>query len=303
MTLLDTPLHPLLTPELLTSLSQRKIFTIVHFVSEPVEKLITITKLSFKNILKIKTALLNQFAPPLVQGTDLAIQNRQHSTPVSSGIPGLDAILQGGFFSGYIYEVCGPAGQGKTQLCHTVAAHVRHPVFYIDSKGDFSAKRICQINNQDFQETLLRVSVTDVYSLLHVITVLCDLVSTFKSSPHQETTIIILDSVPTHFYGLLDTGNNCQAYLSQIGNLLKYLAHRHGCIVLATNLLSLSTEPHEAHRVGMGKYWSHVPHVRVSMTEGDPLAQDYKVSIMQTNRRKLTVKHTETVNISLKGVH
>ncbi|KAL1461397.1 hypothetical protein WDU94_013298 [Cyamophila willieti] len=142
---------------------------------------------------------------------------------------------------------------------------MKHPVYWFDSKGDFSAKRICQINSKDIEGTLSRILVCRVESLLHLVEALYDMLSKFDSSSCQETRLVVVDSVPTHFYALLDTSYNCQGYLSQIGNLLKYLSHSHSCIVLTTNLLSLATEPHEEDRPGMGKYWNHVPHVRLKM--------------------------------------
>ncbi|KAI5706400.1 hypothetical protein M8J75_007789 [Diaphorina citri] len=246
-------MHSMLTPQILSSLSQRKIFTVQNFLCEPVEKLIAITTLSFK----------------------------------------------GGFYSGTIYEVCSPAGEGKTQFCHTVAARMRNPVYYLDSKGDYSALRIIQINSVDASATLDRILVCYVDSLIHLIQVLYDLVSKFESSSCQETKLVIVDSVPTHFYSLLDSSYNCQGYLSQIGNLLKYLAHKLGCIVLTTNLLSISSEPHEEDRPGMGKYWNHVPNVRIKMVESN---DHHVLSIMQTNSRKLKVNQSVNVRISLSGV-
>lgn len=60
------------------------------------------------------------------------------------------------------------------------------------------------------QEILSRIRVCRVTSLLHVIQVLYDLVSKFDSNGGQEINIVILDSVPTHFYSLLDSAHNCK---------------------------------------------------------------------------------------------
>uniref|UniRef100_A0A8D9DU38 DNA repair protein RAD51 homolog 4 n=1 Tax=Cacopsylla melanoneura TaxID=428564 RepID=A0A8D9DU38_9HEMI len=300
MTLLDSSMHSLLTSDILKLLSLGKVYTIQNFLSEPVEKLISITKLNFKKILQIKTSLLNKYSPVLMSGTALAQSSSQSTKSVSSGIGKLDNLLLGGLCPGSVYEVCSPAGDGKTQMCHTIAAFIKHPVYWFDSKGDFSAKRICQISNKDIEGTLSRIQVCRVESLLHLIEALYDLVSRFDSSSCQEIRIVVVDSVPTHFYALLDTSVNCQGYLSQIGNLLKYLAHRHSCIVLTTNLLSLASEPHEEDRPGMGKYWNHVPHVRLKMVS---VGDGYRLSIMQSNSRRLSHEQVELVKISLKGVH
>jgi RecA/RadA recombinase len=61
----------------------------------------------------------------------------------------VDAVIEGGFLTGKIYEVCGPSGSGKTQLCLTISTHVAHDfkqhVHYIDTKTDFSGKRVQEI--------------------------------------------------------------------------------------------------------------------------------------------------------------
>ena len=93
---------------------------------------------------------------------------------ISTNIPGLDQLLNGGLPKGSITEICGPPGVGKTQLClflcvqaflssynatrnagcNNVAAsistslktqpplpaHTR--IIYIDTEGAFSAERL-----------------------------------------------------------------------------------------------------------------------------------------------------------------
>lgn len=58
-------------------------------------------------------------------------------------------MIGGGFLTGKIYEVCGSSGSGKTQLCLTVSAHIAHDfkqeVHYIDTKTDFSGKRVQEV--------------------------------------------------------------------------------------------------------------------------------------------------------------
>lgn len=51
--------------------------------------------------------------------------------------------------SGNIYEFCGLSSSGKTQICFTIALNVAQYfakcVYYIDTKHDFSARRLQDI--------------------------------------------------------------------------------------------------------------------------------------------------------------
>lgn len=61
----------------------------------------------------------------------------------------LDSLLNGGIPVGYITELCGLAGSGKTQLSLQLAVncarHDTNTILYVDTKGDFSAIRIQKI--------------------------------------------------------------------------------------------------------------------------------------------------------------
>jgi len=61
----------------------------------------------------------------------------------------LDNLLDGGLFSGNIYELCGPSASGKTQLCYSVLLNLiittKKDIVYIDTKNKFSVNRIKQI--------------------------------------------------------------------------------------------------------------------------------------------------------------
>lgn len=58
----------------------------------------------------------------------------------------VDTFLKGGLVTGKIYEICGPPSSGKTQFCLTLCKNVlnksQQNVFYLDTKRDFSAKRL-----------------------------------------------------------------------------------------------------------------------------------------------------------------
>lgn len=53
--------------------------------------------------------------------------------------------------TGKIYEICGPPSSGKTQLCLTLCKNIsidlQQHIFYLDTKRDFSAKRLKKMLN------------------------------------------------------------------------------------------------------------------------------------------------------------
>lgn len=61
----------------------------------------------------------------------------------------LDYTLNDGFVVGNIYEICGPSAIGKSQLCMSIASSIVYKygvnVHFIDSGGNFSAKRVSEI--------------------------------------------------------------------------------------------------------------------------------------------------------------
>ncbi len=73
---------------------------------------------------------------------------------LTTGVKGIDELLQGGLRPGELYEFAGEFGTGKTQLCHQLAVTVQLPeekggmagkAVYIDTEGTFSPQRIASI--------------------------------------------------------------------------------------------------------------------------------------------------------------
>ena len=50
-------------------------------------------------------------------------QNDRFPSRIASGVPGLDAILQGGFLKDGIYIIQGSPGSGKTILANQICFH------------------------------------------------------------------------------------------------------------------------------------------------------------------------------------
>lgn len=62
-------------------------------------------------------------------------------------------MLEGGLQTGNVYEICGLPSNGKTQFCITITKNVsqrlQQYVYYIDTKRDFSGRKILKMLDAD----------------------------------------------------------------------------------------------------------------------------------------------------------
>lgn len=78
---------------------------------------------------------------------------------ISTGSSVLDSFLEGGYETGIITTVCGPAGSGKTTLCLLAAVEMARrgkKIIYIDTEGGFSVERLKQLS-ADYKEVLDKI--------------------------------------------------------------------------------------------------------------------------------------------------
>ena len=78
------------------------------------------------------------------------LQSKYNNNSISSGINGLDSMLNGGFLNGNVIEICGMQASGKSNLCMHIALRILvnsytsnnknsnfSRVVYIDTEGKF----------------------------------------------------------------------------------------------------------------------------------------------------------------------
>jgi len=83
-----------------------------------------------------------------------------NSSLISSGSSVIDELLQGGFEKDVVTTLYGPAGSGKTNICHLFAIScVRQgkKIIFIDSEGGFSVERIKQLAPNDYEQILNKI--------------------------------------------------------------------------------------------------------------------------------------------------
>lgn len=163
MTELSSRLHPSLgLDEFLRALrSSADIHTARDILAADPQELARRTGAELKEILDIRLACLERV--PLAATSPLDPRAWERRLRLGTGSAAADALLQGGMLPGRVYEVYGPPGAGKTQLCLSAAAgaaaakggRVAHRnVAYVDAKGDFRVQRLVEVLRRGHRETV-----------------------------------------------------------------------------------------------------------------------------------------------------
>jgi len=110
----------------------------------------------------LKNRVISKFSQftSLMTVEDLLNQNllNSKSNSISTGIRGLDSILNGGFLNGSVTEICGMQASGKSNLCMHIALRILvnsyvsnnknssfSRVIYIDTEGKFDVNHFGSI--------------------------------------------------------------------------------------------------------------------------------------------------------------
>ena len=161
-----------------------------------------------------------------VNATDI-LAKQSAAVPISTGSSDLDELLGGGIQTGYLTEIYGEAGAGKTQLMFTLAINAMTSddpgrVCWIDTEGAFSAERIREIaaakGFEDPSEALENVAVMNavnhelqmqapacVYALIdqsdapYKLIVIDSIISTFRAEFNGRGELSDSSSVWQHF--------------------------------------------------------------------------------------------------------
>ncbi|XP_035910192.1 DNA repair protein RAD51 homolog 4 [Anopheles stephensi] len=292
-TQLTADLHPLLTEYVIKKLHKNRLTTVYSFVKVEAEQLIRITNLPAESIVLVKDQLIERFAGQCRNGQT----HPTHPTvPLGTGINSIDAILQGGLVPGHIYELCGKSGTGKTLLCMTIAANVvqqRSSVFYIDTKCDFSGRKIQQIlekgqrqlSEQELGHTMARIKVERIFSPELLVQVVEELANGAHQEGDTNLKLLIIDSLPSLWYLFQDSSSSIEplGLLTKLICSLRKLATQHNVAVLLVNLAVRMVEgmagssgieskrklcPNGTYPA-LGRYWESAPGTRLLLELDD----------------------------------
>ncbi|XP_045784042.1 DNA repair protein RAD51 homolog 4 [Maniola jurtina] len=278
--------HVNLTESILKTFSQNRITTLLDFLQEDVQKLSTLSKLSLPQILEIRNHILVKYSAPLINGTSLFINRLTCKQFISTGMNSLDAILCNGIPIGYITEICGLAGCGKSQLCMQLATNcvqnTSTSVLYIDTKGDFSAVRIqkilasCGFSYKDMASIMLKIKIIHIWNME-------DLVKLFEKLKSgvliiENLSLVIIDSLPSLMFQHFGDDNkiglkllNC--FVNYARSISKEMEIAIVCVNIQTRWIDHDVvDLEDEDRAGettytekwnrcLGKYWQNIPFI------------------------------------------
>ncbi|CAM9140036.1 unnamed protein product [Choristocarpus tenellus] len=239
-------------------------------------QLVGLLNLNRADVASLLSFVASKVAPETRVASDLLRERREGgSFFLATGLTTIDEALQGGFPTGMITEVVGPAGVGKTQICLMMAAQACLParlgglgeragVVYLDTERKFSPDRLMEIASTRVPEYYAHgvdMSRSEgMTRLLEQVTVFAvdtstDLLSRLESLQmliiEGNKRLIILDSVAAlarKDFAKEDMANR-QEVLTRQAAVLKRLAYTFNAVVLVTNQVTTRFTPiNQTHR-------------------------------------------------------
>jgi DNA repair protein RadB len=161
----------------------------------------------------------------------------------SCGTEVLDRLLDGGFPSGVINTIYGPAASGKTTACMLAAIEcVRggKKAIFLDTEGGFSTERLKQITS-DYQKVLENMFFLKIGSFE-------DQVRKFKLlgelAKNPKIGLVVVDTIGSH-YRIARREESYRSYNNELAlqvEILQELAKNEGLVVLMTNQVYADVE-------------------------------------------------------------
>ncbi|CAH1101658.1 unnamed protein product [Psylliodes chrysocephalus] len=284
MEYLSSSVHLCLNSSIVERLNGAQIFTVSDFLNSENKQIEKITALTAKEILELRKNLLKKFVNARnAYNYYKSISNEFAIVP--TGISRLDNLLEGGLFTGNIYEICGLPASGKTYFCLTLLNNLalKHitEIMYIDTKNDFSALKLKQmmmyhLEKDDMIAAMNRIIVNKVNSKQHFLSVLLEIKHALQNG--QIIKFVIIDSLPPLIWNSVNhTENN--SFLTYSANILHYLAKEYNAIIIVTNLITLWNEGDFKNRnimkekISCGSFWYTVPNVRIVLKKDKNLCK------------------------------
>ncbi len=219
---------------------------------------------------------------------DEIFQDELNRNRLTTGSNSLDSLLEGGIWEKEITELSGNFASGKTQLCFQLAVNAQlskdrggleGKVFYIDTEGTFSAKRVAEMalgNEMDPQKVLRNIYVGKALDTDHQLKLIKKVA---EIATEENIKLVIVDSLAAHFrtdYIDKERLPERQQKIMQQGSLLATLAFTYGMAVVVTNQVVARVDDFAtggASQPALGQAWAHRPQTRILLRKSPGLAR------------------------------
>ena len=121
---------------------------------------------------------------------------------IKTGAKSFDDMLGGGFESGFVTEIYGWPGAGKSQTCHLIAVRgaIEGKSIFIDSENSFRTERIIEIaksNGLDPDKVMKNIFVSRSYNSSHQMLLMDEVEKMVQKD--NSFKVLIIDSLTSHF--------------------------------------------------------------------------------------------------------
>lgn len=255
-------------------LEKRGIYTVNDFLRSDSRFIERISSLTYLEISEVKKYITKSFSATPLNAFKYYQRILSHSVLIPTGILELDDLLQGGLFTGTIYEICSPPSNDKTLFILLILNKILSDsgIFFLDTKQEFSGKYLKALlskdkNQEDCLQLMNKILVKQISTKYDLIRALFDIKQDLKNG--SSVRIIIIHYLPVLF---LDTNNNTENnIMNHLANVLRYIAHVHHVVIIITNLITTWNDGDFRfssgikEKVACGKYWLSIPNVRLGL--------------------------------------
>ena len=259
-------------------------------LTQPLESVARLLDIDLAAAERIIDAVAAKIAPPAAPLLSLP-----QCGFIRTSLPSLDASMGGGIPGGYIVEVVGPPGVGKSQFAMMTAAlcasDEQGGVLYIDTERKYSHQRVAQVAQKDVAS---RLHVREAATLSGLLA-LCDDLELQVAEVGAR--LVVIDSVAAVVRCEDLSAVARSQLLSKLAVQLKHLAHRYGLAVILTNQVTADSQ------AALGNTWHHAVHIRLRLSlSAEGIDQAGQVRLLTVDKSHMSANVAVPYRITATGV-
>lgn len=194
---------------------------------------------------------------------------------ISTGSRALDSLLGGGIRAGFVNDVYGESGSGKSQLCFTLCAACARAggrAIFVDTAGTFRPERISEIAGKDALDriTFIRALHSE------------DQIGALKRAGDMDVQLMVVDTLTSLFSAEYSGPARHLAVMSHLHDLAVFAVNS-GCAVVVTNMVR--TAPTDGgpaiQREYLGGSVSIYSHAKLRLAIENPAKAAFNATLVQ----------------------